>query len=64
MSKDTNITFFGWLRDDGTISFDRDEIIGNVRKVVSGFKNSDYFLKNISAQYDKAFGNRPRISNL
>lgn len=46
---------FGWLRDDGTISFDRDEIIGNVRKVVSKFKNSPGFIERIERQYDTCF---------
>jgi hypothetical protein len=46
-----SVVIFGWLRDDGTVTFNRDEVIGNVRRVVQGFKNSDVFLKQVEAQW-------------
>lgn len=45
----------GWMRDDGTITFDRDEIAGHFRRVVRGFKNSDGFIQKLDREYDERF---------
>lgn len=50
-----SITIFGWLRDDGTVAWDRDEVVGHMRRVVQGFKNSDAFLKSVDRELDKQF---------
>lgn len=44
-----------WMNEDGSLTHNRDEIINNVRKVVSTWKNSPEFLSRIDAEWNNIF---------
>jgi hypothetical protein len=50
-----SVVIIGWLKKDGTITYDPDEITNEFRKVVAEWKNSDYFLKSLEKQWEKQF---------